>query len=71
MTSTSLYRSYKGLGCAEDRCSAERNSTMKESDARRLWGAVGVLSEACLSLVSARVGGGDRGICVEENGPVS
>jgi len=44
---------------------------MKESDAWRLWRAVGVLSEACLSFVSAGVYGRQRGICVEGNGPVS
>ena len=31
--------------CAGDRCSAGRNTAMKESDARRPWRVVGVLSE--------------------------
>lgn len=44
---------------------------MKESNARRLWRAVGVLSEACLSFISTGVYVRGRGNCVEENKPIS
>ena len=53
------------------RDAAPEETIMKESDARRPQRAVRVLSEACLSFVSTGVCGRGRGICVEENGPVS
>ena len=62
MLSTSLYRSYKGFGHARGINAALEGIGPWKSRMR------GVLSEACLTFVSAGVCGRQRGICVEENG---